>query len=276
MATLEVDETGIRTATTDQVRTIWFARPDRRNAMTLAMFRAYYDELLDADRDRGVQAIVVTGEGDWFCSGADPVALAALLDPVNRRGLIDDFGYPPHTPLRLRKPLIAAVNGGAAGLGLVQALYADVRFMAAEARLSTAFSRLGLIAEYGSAWLLPRLIGVPAALDLLLSGRKVDAADALRIGLVQQVLPRAEVLAVATRYAADLAANCSPSAMALIKQQVWNGLESTADQAVAQSVRQMGDSLGGRDLAEALAAAAEGRAPDFAPLPLAEPTGTSA
>jgi enoyl-CoA hydratase/carnithine racemase len=266
MGTTAVGETGIRTATEEGVRTIWFTRPNHRNAMTLEMFRAYYGELLDADRDPAVRAIVVTGEGDWFCSGADPAALAAMLDPANRRILIEELGYPPHTPLSLRKPLIAAVNGGAGGLGLVQALYADVRFMADEAKLSTAFSKLGLIAEYGSAWLLPRLVGVPVALDLLLSSRKVDAAEALRIGLVHRVSPRAEVLNQATEYALALVSNCSPSAMAVIKRQVWAGLESGAEQAIAESVQLMGDSLGGPDLAEALRAGAEGRAPDFAPL----------
>ncbi|MEV6964240.1 enoyl-CoA hydratase-related protein [Hamadaea sp. NPDC051192] len=255
---------GLRAATHAGVRTIWFDRPDRRNAMTLDMFRAYYAALSAADADPAVRAIVVTGAGDWFCSGADPESLHALLDGGNRDQLMNEFGFEPHLPMTLGTPIIAAINGGAAGLGLVHALYADIRFLAAEARLATAFSRLGLIAEYGSAWLLPRLIGVGNALDLLVSGRKIDAAEALRIGLVQRVLPRDEVLAEAQAYAAQLAASCSPASMAVIRQQVWSGLETGAAVAAADATRLMTESLAGADFGEALASLAEGRTPRFA------------
>lgn len=256
---------GLRAATTDGVRTIWFDRPERRNAMTLEMFRDYYAALLAADADPRVRAVVVTGSGDWFCAGADPEALAALLDEGNRDLLVDGFGFPPHLPLTLGTPIVAAVNGGAAGLGLAHALYADVRFLAAEARLSTSFSRLGLVAEYGTAWLLPRLVGVGAALDLLVSGRKVDAAEAYRIGLVQRVLPRDEVLAEAQAYAGALAAHCSPASMAVIRRQVWSGLETGVAEAAADAIRLMAASFGGADFGEALLGRAEGRAPRFAP-----------
>ncbi len=246
-----VDENG--------VLTLCFDRPQQRNAMTLEMFRDYYTRLTDADADPGVRAIVVTGAGDWFCSGADPQALGALLDPANHDLLLREFGFPPHLPLTLGTPIIAAVNGGAAGLGLVHALYADIRFLAAEAKLSTAFSRLGLIAEYGSAWLLPRLIGAANALDLLLSGRKIDAAEALRLGLVQHVLPRTEVLAAAQDYAVRLATQCSPTSMRVIRQQVWSALDSSAQQAATEAVRLMGESFRSKDFHEAITAAAQGR-----------------
>jgi enoyl-CoA hydratase/carnithine racemase len=255
---------GLRAATTAGVRTIWFDRPDQRNTMTLEMFRDYYAALLAADADPQVRALVVTGAGDWFCAGADPAALEALLDEGQRTRLAEEFGFAPHLPLTLGTPIVAAVNGGAAGLGLVHALYADVRFMATEARLATAFSRLGLIAEYGSAWLLPRLVGVGNALDLLLSGRKVDAAEAYRIGLAQRVLPRDEVLAEAQAYAADLAAHCSPTSMAVIRQQVWSGLETGAAQAAADATGLMTESLAGADFGAAVAALAQGSAPRFA------------
>lgn len=256
---------GLRSATADGVRTIWFDRPDRRNAMSLEMFRDYYAALVAADADPQVRAIVVTGAGDWFCAGADPEALVALLDGNNRDLLADEFGFPPHLPLTLGTPIVAAVNGGAAGLGLVHALYADVRFLSERARLATSFSRLGLVAEYGSAWLLPRLIGVGNALDLLLSGRKIDAAEAYRIGLVQRVLPRDEVLAEAQAYAADLAEHCSPASMAVIRQQVRSGLETGAAEAAGDAVRLMTASLAGGDFGEALLSRAQGRAPRFAP-----------
>ncbi|MET8149984.1 enoyl-CoA hydratase-related protein [Actinoplanes sp. NPDC049668] len=255
----------LREATVDGVRTIWFDRPEHRNAMTSGMFRDYYAALAGADADPGVRAIVVTGAGDWFCSGADPQALTALLDGGNRDRMTGDLGFDPHLPATLGTPIVAAMNGGAAGLGLVHALYADVRFLAQEARLAAAFSRLGLIAEYGSAWLLPRLIGVGNALDLLVSSRKIDAAEALRIGLVQRVLPRDQVLPAAQAYAADLAANCSPTAMAVIRRQVWSGLETGLAEASADAGRLMVAALGGTDFHEALAARFQGRAPAFGP-----------
>ncbi|MGI5175297.1 enoyl-CoA hydratase-related protein [Dactylosporangium sp. CA-152071] len=252
---------GLRVETRDGVRTIWFDRPDHRNAMTWEMFRDYYAALKAADDDPAVRAIVVTGAGDWFCAGADPAALQALLDPGHRDRLLHELGFEPHLPLTLGTPIVAAVNGGAAGLGLVHALYADVRFLAAEARLSTAFSRLGLIAEYGSAWLLPRLIGVGNAMDLLVSGRKIDAVEAQRMGLAQRVLPRAEVLPAAQAYAVDLAVHCAPSSMAVIRRQVWAGLDSTAADATADAVRLMGESLSGPDFRAAAAALVQGSTP---------------
>nr|BFE59278.1 enoyl-CoA hydratase [Dactylosporangium thailandense] len=256
---------GLLAATGHGVRTIWFDRPDRRNAMTLEMFRDYYTALRSADEDPAVRAIVVTGTGDWFCTGADPESLQGLLDPRHRDRLVHELGFAAHLPATLSTPIIAAVNGGAAGLGLVHALYADVRFLAAQARLSTAFSRLGLVAEYGSAWLLPRLVGAGNALDLLLSARRIDAAEALRIGLVQRVLPRDRVLAEARAYAADLAEHCSPASMAAIRRQVWSGLETGIATAADAAVEHMAASLAGPDFAEALTSRAQGRAPRFAP-----------
>ncbi len=231
---------GIAVEVDADVCTITFDRPHARNALTGPMFEAYCAALVEADADPAVRAVVVTGRGDWFCTGAAPEALGALLDP--------------------------AVNGGAAGLGLVQALNADVRFLAAEARLATSFSRLGLVAEYGSAWLLPRLVGRATALDLLLSGRKVDAGEALRIGLVQRVLPRAEVLPAAVAYARDLATSCSPAAMATIKAQVWAAADSGSDEAFAESVRLMVESFGRPDFTEGVLASRDRRTPKFPPL----------
>ncbi|PRY37835.1 enoyl-CoA hydratase-related protein [Umezawaea tangerina] len=257
---------GIAVEVDADVCTITFDRPHARNALTGPMFEAYCAALVEADADPAVRAVVVTGRGDWFCTGAAPEALGALLDPAARQTATAAAVHPPDLPLRLRKPLIAAVNGGAAGLGLVQALNADVRFLAAEARLATSFSRLGLVAEYGSAWLLPRLVGRATALDLLLSGRKVDAGEALRIGLVQRVLPRAEVLPAAVAYARDLATSCSPAAMATIKAQVWAAADSGSDEAFAESVRLMVESFGRPDFTEGVLASRDRRTPKFPPL----------
>jgi enoyl-CoA hydratase/carnithine racemase len=257
---------GLRVSTTDGVRTVVFARPEQRNAMTLEMFRCYYATLADSDRDPAVRAVVVTGEGDHFCSGADPAGLQMLASSTGaQRTLRDELGFAPELPLRLGKPLVAAVNGGAAGLGLVHALYADVRFMAEEARLATAFSRLGLPAEYGSSWLLPRLVGLGHAMDLLLSGRKVDAAEALRLGLVQRVVPRDRVLPAAQAYARDIAEHCSPTSLAVIKRQVLDDLHATPSASAGRAVALMAEAFGRPDFVEGVASLLERRRPEFPP-----------
>lgn len=257
---------GIDVHTADGVRTITFARPQWRNAMNLAMFRAYYDALAAASAAPEVRAIVVTGGGGSFCAGADPALLDDLRGAEGQQSLLAGLGYPPHFPLTVGKPVIAAINGSAAGLGLVHALYADVRFMAERAVVSTVFSKLGLIAEYGAAWLLPRLVGVPNALDMLLSARKIDAAEALRMGLVQRVLPSDQLLPAALGYAKDLAASCSPTSMAVIKRQVWSGMERPAVEAIAESATLMAESFVRPDFPEAIAAVGERRKPKFGAL----------
>lgn len=258
---------GIETETTGLVRTITFARPERRNGMDLAMFGAYYDALAEAEADDGVRAVVITGARSSFCSGATPDLLAQLSGAADGQGLADELnsalGHPAHLPLTMGTPLIAAINGSAAGLGLVHALFADVRFMAHEAQVSAVFSRFGLIAEYGAAWLLPRLVGVGSAMDLLLSSRAVGAEEALRIGLVQHTAPRADVLAAAQEYARQLAESCSPTSMAIIKRQILNGLRMPAADAVAESVSLMQESFDRPDFPEAMAALRERRKPAF-------------
>lgn len=259
---------GIETETRDAVRTITFARPERRNGMDLPMFGAYYDALAEAEADDEVRAIVVTGARSSFCSGATPDLLAQLAAPQAHQGATDEsvnpvLGHPAHLPLTMGTPLIAAINGSAAGLGLVHALYADVRFMAHEAQVSAVFSRFGLIAEYGAAWLLPRLVGAGSAMDLLLSSRAVGAEEALRIGLVQHTAPRGEILAAAQEYARQLAESCSPTSMAVIKRQILDGLSAPAADAVTESVSLMRESFDRPDLAEAMAAMRERRKPVF-------------
>ncbi|WP_346538208.1 enoyl-CoA hydratase-related protein [Micromonospora sp. DPT] len=261
------------------VRLISFSRPERRNAMDLAMFRAYYDALADADRDPRVRVVVVTGAGASFCAGAERALLDDLRGPDAQAALLDGLGHPPHLPLTLGVPLIAAVNGSAAGLGLVHALYADLRFAAEHAQFSTVFARLGLVAEYGAAWLLPRLVGPGHALDLLLSARKLSADEAREIGLVHRVLPREEVLPAALAYARTLAEQCSPASLSVIRQQVWRGLTQDAADAVRESVLLMSRSFDSPDFQEAVQAMRERRRPSFPPRqvhPSPEPAGADA
>jgi len=250
-------------AVTDGVATVTLNRPDRMNAWTYAMEVAYFD-LVDAlDDDPDVRAVVLTGAGRGFCPGLDANDLADRTQGVAGQEGVDR----PMTHARsLRKPLIAAINGGCAGIGLVQALVADVRFAAAGVKLATAFTRRGLVAEFGASWMLPRLVGEGNAMDLLLSGRAVTAEEALTMGLVNRVYPAAELLTAAQAYAHDLAVNCSPLAMQAVKAQVaadWSrGIEASQEEA-ARLVKEPGRRP---DFREGVAAFAEKRPPSFPPL----------
>src|SRR5438874_1551482 len=164
-------------------------RPERLNAWTGEMERAYFGALQDCAASQDVRVIVVTGAGRGFCAGADMQDLKAIGNgDVDSAAAADR--RPQTFPLTIPKPIIAAINGPCAGIGLVQALMCDIRFAAKGAKLTTAFARRGLIAEHGSSWILPRLIGPARALDLLMSGRIFLAEEAERLGLVNRALPR--------------------------------------------------------------------------------------
>ncbi|MDR7300142.1 enoyl-CoA hydratase-related protein [Haloactinomyces albus] len=245
----------------DAVLLLTLNRPDQLNAWTPTMQHRYFDLLEHADQDPSVRAIVLTGAGRGFCAGADVATLADL--PVESHSRND---HPPSLPIRLRKPVIAAINGSAAGVGLVAALFTDVRFAAADAKFTTAFSRRGLVAEHGIAWLLPKLIGVSKALDLLLSARTVAGTEAHELGLVDRVLPRDEVLDAALEYAHTLATECSPAAMADIKQQIYSGLDTGLETAASDAGERMIAALHRPDSAENDGNHHADRAPRFPPL----------
>lgn len=240
-------------------------RPERLNAWNLDLEERYFALLDAAEADPEVRVVVVTGAGRGFCAGADMEELSQLgsVDPDT---IPRTRGRPRERPLAFRKPLIAAVNGPVAGLGLVQALYCDLRFTTPEAKITTAFVRRGLIAEYGIAWLLPRLVGPSRALDLLVSGRVVLGAEAAAMGLVDRVLPAAELLPATLAYAADLAENCSPNSMALIKRQVLAALDSDLPTAITVADELMNESFRHPDAAEGVHSYLERRPPKFAPL----------
>src|SRR5438874_218988 len=162
----------------DGVAVLTLNRPERLNAWTAKMKREYFDLLEDSAGDASVRVIVLTGAGRGFCAGADMAELQAIGDGgIGERAAQEDPR--PHTfPLTIPKPLIAAINGPCAGLGLVHALMCDLRFAAAGAKITTAFSRRGLVAEHGISWILPRLVGPSRALDLLFSSRIVLAEEA--------------------------------------------------------------------------------------------------
>lgn len=246
-------------------------RPQRLNAWTTPLENRYFELLDEAEADPEVRAVVVTGAGRGFCAGAD-------MDDLEQAGVKHDMGpagvidraRPRSFPRTVRKPMIAAINGPAVGLGLVEALYCDVRFATPDAKIATVFARRGLIAEYGMAWLLPRIVGTSRALDLLLSARTILGEEALRIGLVDRLAPADDVLNRAVAYAEDLATNCSPTSMAIIKEQVHRGLELGFDLAVDDAERLLVESFERRDVAEGVNGYLEKRPPAFAPLAVAD------
>jgi enoyl-CoA hydratase/carnithine racemase len=247
----------------DGVATLTLNRPDRHNAWNPVLERRFYQLLDEAGRDDLVRAVVLTGAGRSFCPGVDSQRLAGIAG----RAMDLTGRTPPTVTYAFRKPLIAAVNGACAGIGLVQALMCDVRFAARGAKFATSFSRRGLAGEYGITWLLPRLIGTERAMDLLISGRTVDADEAKELGLVSRVTEPAELLPAATAYARDLAANCSPASMALIKHQVLTDLDATYEQAMRGAYRAMAVFAQGPDFREGIDSFIQKRPPKFPPLP---------
>ncbi len=250
----------------DGVALLTLNRPDRLNAWTGEMEHEYFALLEQCVSDEHVRAIVVTGAGRGFCAGADMQQLQALGDGNVDTDAAARERRPQTFPLSIPKPIIAAINGACAGIGLVQALMCDVRFAADGAKLTTAFARRGLIAEHGISWMLPRLVGPARALDLLLSGRVVLADEAHTLGLVNRVLAPDALLDAALAYARELAVNCSPASMATMKRQVYAALDQTLPAALADADQLMLASFAAPDFVEGVASFVERRDPRFAAL----------
>jgi len=263
---MSTDRALVQYHVSDGVCTIVFDNPERRNAWSPDMERQYFLALDRAAADLDVRAIVVTGAERWFCPGLDTQRLS---DAAGGAGLHLEGRRSQHYALTIPKPMIAAINGACAGIGLVQALVCDVRFMASGARISTAYARLGIPAEYGLSWILPRMIGPEWALDLLLSARPVEAEEAQRIGLVSRLCPADRVLAEAEAYAARLAGSSSPQSMASIRRQVWGDLGrgyTEANEGWLDAMRRL-NRPENPDFAEGVQSFVEKRPPRFAPLP---------
>jgi enoyl-CoA hydratase/carnithine racemase len=226
----------------DRVATITLNRPDKLNAWTANMEREVRAAMGEAEKDKNVRVIVLTGAGRGFCAGADMSLLSSIadkgvdearraqaLEPLaasetnGRKDFQKKYSYFPALP----NPVIAAINGPVVGLGLVIAMYCDLRLASDAARFGTAFAQRGLIAEYGMAWMLPRLVGHANALDLLFSARIIDAPEAFRMGLVNQVLPQASFAEGVQRYAANLASTVSPRSLRVMKRQVYDAMFQT-------------------------------------------------
>lgn len=259
----------------DALAVITLNRPAKLNAWTPTMESEFRDALGRADGDSSVRAIVVTGTGRGFCAGADMGTLSTIADAGrNERadaapstGTIEDnyrqnFSF----PLAIRKPIVGAINGAAVGLGMVVTLYFDVRVASDQARFGTAFATLGLVAEHGISWLLPRAVGMANALDLLYSARIIGADEALRMGLVTKVVPHDELLPATKEYARRLVEKSSPRAMARIKRLTWDAQFQDLATATQAANRAMAESFTDPDFKEGLAAFAEKRPALFAGL----------
>jgi enoyl-CoA hydratase/carnithine racemase len=258
-----------------RIATVTLNRPERLNAYTAALGDALRAAMRRASDDPDVRVIVLTGAGRGFCAGADmdslsagsasggaALAAAPVFEPFDAQSSPDyqtPHSYFPAVP----KPIIAAINGACAGLGLVYALYCDQRFAAAGAKFTTAFARRGLIAEHGISYTLPRLAGLSAALDLLLSARKFDADEALRLGVVDRVVPADQLMAAVRAYALDLADNVSPRSMAVIKRQLWAVGPQSLREAVNIGNREMTASFASADFKEGVAHFVEKRPARF-------------
>jgi enoyl-CoA hydratase/carnithine racemase len=255
----------------DRVATITLNRPDRLNAYTTVMSGELREAFAKADADPEVRAIVLTGAGRGFCAGADMERLSsAAAGKTNLKnegdwpteGLAANFAQRCSYILGTSKPTIAGINGAVAGIGLVLTLYCDIRYMAAGAKLTTAFARRGLIAEHGISWMLPRLIGPMNAMDLLLSARTVLAEEAGSMGLVR-VLPAEGFAAAVQARASEIANLSSPRSTRIMKKQVYEGLFQSLAEATAVANREQEICRDTEDFREGVASYLEKRAPKF-------------
>ncbi|PTW54358.1 enoyl-CoA hydratase [Breoghania corrubedonensis] len=264
-----------------RIATITLNRPDRLNAWTPRMADEVRHATGQAGHDPDVRCIIVTGAGRGFCAGAEVQNLEITASRGKSRGEEvlhpDDiafenapgpdltglfpgrFGYLFDCP----KPVIAAINGACAGIGLVFTLYCDFRFAAEDAKLTTAFAARGLIAEHGSAWLLPRLVGEQTALDLMLTSRKFLGAEAAALGLVNSAVPSERLMETAREAAAHLAVMSSPRSMAVMKRQIRAARLQDFGTALAVADAEMHESFGAADFREGVTSLVERRTPAF-------------
>jgi enoyl-CoA hydratase/carnithine racemase len=283
MALLEVADLEVtRYDVAERVATITLHRPERLNAWTARMNAEYRSCLQRASTDPGVRVIVVTGSGRGFCAGAESEDLAGHVERGAYRSWDTEdldrpgYGVRPEFDAELAyhfgvpKPVIASVNGPAAGIGFALACYCDLRFAAAGARFTTAHGRLGLPCAFGLAWLLPKLIGLPRAMDLILSSRTFSAEEALVLGLVTAVVPADQLADRVLGYARELATSVSPASMAASKLQVYEAFHSSAAEAVRAAEALIDPMMSGPDYPEGVAALRQKRPAVFADLPVGD------
>ncbi|MGO8872733.1 MAG: enoyl-CoA hydratase-related protein [Acidimicrobiales bacterium] len=263
----------------DRVATVTLDRPERLNAWTSRMNAEYRALLQRASDDPGVRVIVVTGSGRGFCAGAESDDLAGHAERGAYRSWDADhldtpgYGVRPEFDAELAyhfgipKPIIAAVNGPAAGIGFALACYCDLRFAASGSKFTTAHGRLGLPCAFGLAWLLPKLVGLPRALDLILSSRVFTAEEAAAMGLMVETVPAELLQERVAEYAHALATTVSPASLAASKRQVYDAFHLTAAESVWAAEELLDPMMAGADYREGVAALREKRPPVFGDLP---------
>jgi enoyl-CoA hydratase/carnithine racemase len=259
------------------VAIVWLHRPHRHNAWTGRMHSEYRTVLAHLDAQPSVRVVVVTGTPPAFCVGGDSDALAGHAArgsydsgvgravPRPGYGIRPEFDHDFAFQFAMRFPIIAAVNGATAGVGLALALFCDLRFASVPARCTTAAPKLGLPAEYGMSWMLPRLIGVTRATDLLLSGRVFTPGETAEWGLWNGVAADGEAaLADALRYAHELVATTGPNAVSMTKRQIYDDLlQHDVGASIAEAQRLLGQATGTAEYREGVAALRERRPPNF-------------
>lgn len=253
--------TQITYAVDGPVAFITFNRPERMNALTKVSEAELRSAIEDADRDASIRAIILSGAGRAFCAGMDMDELAVLpADDIRREEWMRPYDMNRRADYQTRysyfpavgKPIIAALNGATAGLGLVLALYSDFRIASDKAVFATAFAKRGLIGEHGIAWMLARVVGHSNAMDLLLTSRKFDATEALAMRLVHRIVPADTLVTECRSLAATLCEDVSPRSVRVMKRQIWETPFQTLGDAVVLANQEMFASLQSEDFKEGI------------------------
>ncbi|MEE2892654.1 MAG: enoyl-CoA hydratase-related protein [Pseudomonadota bacterium] len=268
----------------DGVAVVTLDRPNKMNAWTAAMDASVHECMKAASADVDVRVIVLTGNGRGFCAGADMDNLLSIQAAAEDTADGDDAGSAAAAPSEDRridkgvpeafggrytyfasvpKPVIGAINGATAGMGMAIALFTDIRLWSSEGRMSTIFAKRGLIAEWGLTWTLNKLCTPAVAADLLFSARFVGAEEALRLGLANAVYPKETFMDEVMTYAKNMASNVSPRSLRVMKQQLWNDVSADLGPVMDRAVEEMQKTFGTEDFKEGVAHFIEKRPPNF-------------
>jgi enoyl-CoA hydratase/carnithine racemase len=240
-------------------------RPERLNAWNADMRRDFFAGVERAAADPAVKVIVITGVGRGFCAGADMELLQSISDETGPRRVPLRL---PTELLEVPKPVISAINGPCAGVGFVIATMSDLRFATRGAKMTVTFPRIGLVAEHGLSWVLPRRIGLGPAFDILVSGRIFLSDEAHLMGFVDRLYDAKDLMHETLAYARSMALTCSPTAMAMIKRQIYRHANMAFAPSIKEAVLEIEELLGGDDYREGIASLRQKRPPAFAPLAL--------
>jgi enoyl-CoA hydratase/carnithine racemase len=260
----------------DRIATVTMNRPDKMNAWTGRMGLEMRHAMLDADADDNIGAIIVTGAGRAYCAGADMGGLneisqgrataGAAVSTSNDdlpKGARPDYRTPYSWAMALKKPVIGAINGACVGMGFTLCLYQDIRIASDKARMGLIFTQRGLAIEHGSSWMLPRIVGATRAMELAITGRLIDAQEALAIGLVNRVVPHDKLMETAREVAGHIATKCSPLGVAQAKKMVWEHLFTDLGTAIKEDDAAMQLMTHSEDFGEGVRAFIEKRSPRF-------------